>query len=236
MCGFDRLFATDHHPLPFAFDTAVAAVFDNMAERSIPQYREVIRIIAEWCERYCGDKDTIYDVGCSTGNCIAAIIERLDCTPQIVGVDSSRAMLDQAKKKCPSPNVYWLKAPIQEVKLRTARVVVCNYTMMFIPPSDRKQILQSFFLALKKRNGILFLSEKLSCKLEFERMMTRSYEEFKSSQGYSFTEIRRKKMALNEVLVPLPLDFYCETLGDVGFQSVDVLLKWNQFATIVARA
>ena len=59
------------------------------------------------------------------------------------------------------------------------------------------------------------------------------YFEYKRRQGYSELEISRKRDALENVLVPLTVNDNMEMLHKAGFERVELLLKWFNFATFV---
>ena len=64
----DELFADEQRAThDFVFDEDVAAVFDDMLERSVPLYAEVQRMAIELAVRFLGNGATIYDIGCSSG-------------------------------------------------------------------------------------------------------------------------------------------------------------------------
>ena len=52
---------------PFVFDASVANVFDDMLNRSIPFYNQIILAIGKIVEKYDLPEGKIYDLGSSTG-------------------------------------------------------------------------------------------------------------------------------------------------------------------------
>lgn len=97
----DRLFRSALPEIPpFAFDTEVAEVFDDMANRSIPFYAEVQRLTAALASRYATEESAVYDLGCSTGATLVALRDALRGRKvQLIGVDSSEAMCRRAREK-----------------------------------------------------------------------------------------------------------------------------------------
>lgn len=100
----DRVFGTSVGPIPsFAFNEDVAAVFDDMADRSIPFYREVQRLTVVLAQRYAQKDTNIYDLGCSTGTTMSLLKEAISAegpsNVSIFGVDSSKAMCEKARGK-----------------------------------------------------------------------------------------------------------------------------------------
>ena len=57
---------------------------------------------------------------------------------------------------------------------------------------------------------------------------------FKQDSGYTEEEIRRKRMALRGVLVPLTAEFNNDLLRRVGFREIDCVWRWFNFAGWVA--
>ncbi len=62
---------------PFRFDQKVSGVFDDMAQRSIPDYRSNLEIIANFAKTYYQPETIIYDLGCSTANLTLACADIL---------------------------------------------------------------------------------------------------------------------------------------------------------------
>ncbi len=63
----DTLFNIDSVEEDFVFNERVVEVFDDMLDRSIPFYKEVIGSAARLLDIYLNTDDTVYDLGCSTG-------------------------------------------------------------------------------------------------------------------------------------------------------------------------
>ena len=124
----DKIFANHCYPRPFSFNQSVAAVFDNMAERSIPLYKEVVRHAAIWAKKYCHPQDLLYDVGCSTGESIRAICENLSNPPNIIGIDPSDHMIQAAKKKCAHQKISFINKSALDIEFNASAMIICNYT------------------------------------------------------------------------------------------------------------
>jgi hypothetical protein len=82
---------------------------------------------------------------------------------------------------------------------------------------------------------MLFFSEKVCCENIFiQNATTTIYEDFKCRAGYSKQEIQRKKEALKDFLIPLTEQQLLAMLRISGFECLEVVVKWNNFTTIVA--
>ncbi|MBI2603125.1 MAG: methyltransferase domain-containing protein [Deltaproteobacteria bacterium] len=209
-----------------------------MAVRSIPFYQEVQSCITAWAEAYSKEESTIYDIGCSTGTTLALLCQDIPWHLDLIGVDSSQAMLDNAEAKL-APFRIKNRVSLQcqnalDMKFQDASMIICNFTLQFIPVRERFTLLQKIFSGLKS-GGLLFLSEKIrSAVPAFQETQTYIYESFKRKNGYSQNEIERKKESLDNVLVPLTLTEQYDLLERAGFSTVDIVLKWHSFVSIVA--
>ena len=68
MTKHDAIFADELKAIAdFDFGEKTAEVFDDMLDRSIPQYWELQRMIGELAAEFAVDGSSIYDLGCSTG-------------------------------------------------------------------------------------------------------------------------------------------------------------------------
>src|SRR5210317_545413 len=96
----DTLFENKTPAEKFEFNERVADVFDDMLDRSVPFYSQVIEMSAEILGRTLQSGDTVYDLGCSTGTMLIALARKLESENlDFVGIDNSSAMLDKALRK-----------------------------------------------------------------------------------------------------------------------------------------
>ena len=234
----DDIFQYGGYPRPFAFNEKVADVFDDMVVRSVPLYADVTRNAARWALSYYQEGRIIYDIGCSTGTTLAAIAGLMAGRGRFVGIDSSRPMIDMAAHK--------LKGLSERHELRLicgdalvesypeAAVVIANYTLQFLPVLKRGELLARAYAGLSP-GGLLFVSEKCcSPTPEFQETMTAFYEGFKAKNGYSASEIARKKEALENVLVPLTSVQLERMVVEAGFAAAEPIMRWHNFVTFVA--
>ncbi len=234
----DNIFAGRHYPRPFAFNHEVAAVFDDMVQRSIPLYKDVTRFTADWIVHFYQAGTAIVDIGCSTGTTTHHIAQKLETPAHFVAIDNSPAMIAKAEDKLADlPNRHELTLicnDVMAVSIPRASAVVINYTLQFLPVAQRRLLLQRINEALVP-GGVLLISEKVRMSSPaFHELSTNLYEAFKGRQGYSRTEIEKKKEALENVLVPFTEDEHRELLQATGFRHVESVMKWNNFATLVA--
>lgn len=229
----------------FTFDRAVASVFDDMLPRSVPYYNENIALIAELLE----GRRAICDLGCSTGNLLLFLAQNVSGIETLCGVDNSTAMLEIAKAKA---NAYGVKIAFIEADILDFftldsvpnlpdlspqdefDAIIANYTMQFIRPQKRESLCKKIYENLQK-NGIFIMSEKLVSEDKWlDKRLIDIYHNFKAKNGYSKTEISKKREALENVLIPFSQNENIAMLKNAGFRAVEVVFRFGNFATFIA--
>jgi len=220
----------------FEFDSEVAAVFDDMLQRSVPFYKESQKITEFFALKQLGDGGTLYDLGCSTASLLLNIHRKLQSEARLIGLDNSEAMLEQARRKC---EAYGAKIEVKygdilEYDYDEADVFVSNYTLQFIRPLVREELVKKIASALKK-DGVFIFSEKvISHHSKLNKDMIECYYDFKKDQGYSEYEIMQKREALENVLVPYSEEENIKMALNNGFSHCEVVFRWANFCTFIA--
>lgn len=225
----------------FVFDDKVAAVFDDMLERSVPLYSEVQRMVVELAARFLIDGSSVYDIGCSSGSTLAAIAEavRPGSKIRLVGIEPSAAMREHAAKKlAPAAlvhNVEFWSKPVEEYDhLPDAQVIVMLYTLQFLRPMARPRLMRILYHSLRPGGCLIFAEKILGSDPGLRRIFIDLYHEYKGRNGYSDTEITRKREALENVLIPYTDEENQAMLREAGFAQRERLFQWYNFAAYVA--
>lgn len=241
MAQTDRIFR-QHKPETgaFKFDENVARVFDDMISRSIPLYADAQRLIPKLAKSLDHDPVKIVDLGCSTGTSLILLARSLqERNLQLIGVDNSACMLEKCQEKLQAldllNSVDLVHSDIQSFDFSSASIVLMNYTLQFFDLQRRSGILKKIANRLAP-GGMLIISEKV-CHDDpaTDAMLIELYFDFKRRNGYSELEISRKRDALENVLVPQTVEQNVQMIQDSGFGQVELMLKWFNFATFVAR-
>ncbi len=239
MSGKDTLFAVEAVAEDFVFNERVAEVFDDMLDRSIPFYRQVIEASAQLLDRFLLPGDVVYDLGCATGTTLLAFSRLLaDRELRYVGVDNSPAMLDKARLKAAlqanNENLTFLLEDITTFSASGAGAVLLNYTLQFIRPLQRQEFLDRVAAALRP-GGVLLISEKVIClDRRLNREFIEIYHRFKKRRGYSELEIAKKREALENVLIPFSIAENQAMLKRAGFITVESYFQWFNFTSLIA--
>lgn len=242
----DRVFAETLNQIePFEFNDAVASVFDDMIERSVPGYRSIVLQTGMLAARFAVPGTACYDLGSSLGAATLSMRHHIERHHQqnaasipIIALDNSEAMVSRMRERVRNEDslvsVTAELADITKYDFQPHSVAVMNFTLQFIPLAQRLSILQSLAHNMVS-GGVLILSEKIKfSNAQQQQLLTTMYENFKRSNGYSELEISQKRDALEEVLIPETLNDHKQRLLDCGFTSVEVWFQCFNFASLVA--
>lgn len=223
------------------FNAEVADVFDNMLERSIPQYEIMRKAVTDIACNFAIQNTTIVDLGCSRGSALDPIIKRRGRLNDYVGVDVSDPMLGAARERFADREEHII---IENCDLRTtyptdmifggasrhASVTLSVLTLQFTPMEYRQRILRDVWRSTVN-GGVFILVEKvLGDTADINKFMVDNYYELKSENGYSQEQIERKRLSLEGVLVPVTARWNEELLYSAGFVQVDCFWRWMNFA------
>lgn len=235
----DTIFKIDTIEEDFVFNDRVVEVFDDMIDRSIPFYRQVIEAEAQLLNGFLAQGDRVYDLGCATGTTLLEFSRLLKHKElEFVGIDNSAPMLDKARLKSElytkQQSLSFLLEDITEFNHPGAGAIIVNYTLQFIRPLQRERFLQRLFHSLRP-GGIVLISEKVICHdPRLNREYIDTYYQFKKSRGYSELEIAKKREALENVLIPYSIEENKAMLQKCGFASTETFFQWFNFISLIA--
>ena len=235
----DKIFlASKARTADFEFNAEVAEVFDDMVARSVPLYEEQQKMVTAIGKDFCVPDTNVYDLGCSTATTLIRLCHQLPPSVHLIGYDNSAAMLEQARHKIAEDHFQDrielrlgdLNGELSHVPLNNASVVTMCWTLQFIRPLHRDRVIRWIYDALVDE-GVLVVTEKvLTNNGDLNRFFVDSYHDFKRQQGYSDTEITRKREALENVLIPYRLEENLQLVRRNGFEIVESFFRWFNFA------
>ena len=222
----------------FTFDDDVADVFPDMIARSVPGYASVLSMTAELAQRYATPGSNVYDLGCSLGSSTILMRSKIPVDIPILAVDSSVAMVSRLRRlvnaKPELCHIRVIESDIRDVAISNASFVVLNYTLQFIDPTERDDLVQEIFHGMVS-GGALVLSEKIRFDdPHTQRVMVDLHHNFKRAHGYSELEIAQKRTALEKTLIPESIEGHCDRLRSAGFATVCPWFQCFNFASILA--
>ncbi|KRW59452.1 carboxy-S-adenosyl-L-methionine synthase CmoA [Pseudomonas sp. TTU2014-080ASC] len=240
----DRLFATPLDQVPdFVFNEDVVRVFPDMIKRSVPGYPTIVENIGVLAGQFAQPHSVLYDLGSSLGAVTQALrrhVQIADC--KVIAVDNSSAMVERCREYLHAQDsmfqellpVEVLEADILNLDLQPASLIAMNFTLQFIQPEHRAELLSKIRKALLP-GGALILSEKLRFEDPAQHeLLTDLHIAFKRANGYSELEIAQKRSAIEKVMLPDSLEQHRERLLTAGFSQVVPWFQCLNFASLIA--
>jgi len=227
------------HLIDFVFDEAVATVFPDMIRRSVPGYENIITMIGLFAEQYVQNHSQCYDLGCSLGAATLAMRHHIHADDvSIIGVDNSGSMVERCRnnieKDTSKADVSIVCDDIQNISVQNASMVVLNFTLQFLEPVKRFELLNNIYNDMNV-GGVLVLSEKITFTDPVLRDTNiQLHESFKKANGYTDLEISQKRSALEKTLIPDTLETHQQRLTDIGFTKIIPWFQCFNFISILA--
>ena len=222
----------------FDFGEATAAVFDDMLERSVPEYRELQRMIGELAATFAEPGTCVYDLGCSTGITLETLAGAIRAPVELIGLDYSPAMLERARARLSRltlPGGLTLTCADLNggVEMANASVVVLNLTLQFVRPLRRDRLIRDINRGMNPNACLILVEKVLGNDSLFNRTFIHLHYERKKRNGYTETDIARKREALENILIPYRVDENLELLARNGFGQADIFFKWYNFCGFI---
>ncbi|MGB1237379.1 MAG: carboxy-S-adenosyl-L-methionine synthase CmoA, partial [Pseudomonadales bacterium] len=206
---------------------------------SVPGYDDILHNISHFAQRFVKAESQCYDLGCSLGASSLAMSRGIQVPGvKIIGVDNSRAMLKRCQQHIEAykhqTEIELHCADILDFEIDNASMAVLNFTLQFIEPAQREQLLKRVFQGMNS-SGVLILSEKVRLEVqEDDQLIIDLHHQFKRENGYSNLEISQKRNLLENVLLPDTLNEHLARLHSIGFSRVCCWQQRYNFVSIYA--
>lgn len=217
------------------FDEEVTQCFDNMLERSIPQYKVMRKTVFDIACEFQQDELAIMDLGTSLGNSLAPLVKKFKKRNYYTGLEISPEMIKKARqrfqKEIKEGYVEIYKCDLRKgVPQNPSCIVMSILTIQFTPMEYRPHIISSVYKTLHPGGAFIFVEKVLGQTSQVDRLMTDIYYGLKGSNGYTEEQIERKRLSLEGVLVPVTAKWNEEMLHWAGFKQVECFWRWMNFA------
>ena len=218
------------------FNESVTSCFDNMLERSIPQYPVMRQACTSLAKKFIKERTRVIDLGCSRGEAIADLIPT--SSTSFLGLEVSEPML-----KASSDRFHHL--PYVEIKKHDLRngipiqdspvsVILSILTIQFTPIEYRHRIIKEIYDTLSPGGAFIFVEKVLGNTDVLNDCMVSLYYSLKGQNGYTNEQIERKRLSLEGSLVPITARWNEDLLKQSGFKEVDCFWRWMNFAGWIA--
>jgi len=216
-------------------DEKVVAAFDEHVSKSVPMYSEGHDLILRFSDYFTHKNSKIFEIGSSTGVFSNKIYERTkEKKVKVTGIDISEEMTKFANDKYSNDNCTFIFDDAINQDLSDSDMIVAYYTIQFINPSKRQEIINKIYDSLNW-GGAFFMFEKTrGMDARFQDMITSVYYDYKISEGYSLEEIMSKHLSLKGVLEPFSTKGNIDMLKRAGFIDINTIFKFVPFEGFLA--
>lgn len=224
---------------PWTFDEEVTSVFDDMLQRSIPQYEVMREAVLKIGSSFVKQHTCIVDLGCSRGAALEPFVMKFGAHNIHVGIEASKPMVEAATERFKGL-IASKTVQIRHMDLRekypavSASLTLSILTLQFIPIEYRQRIVTDVFRSTTPGGAFILVEKVLGSDSFSDTMLVEHYLDLKRAHGYSEEEIARKRLALEGVLVPVTARWNEDILRAAGFQHVECFWRFLNFAGWIA--
>lgn len=216
------------------FDEEVTKVFDDMLERSIPNYHTMRDLTFQIGKKYVQPNTSIVDLGCSRGE---SLYPFLKLNSEIVGIEISKPMYEVAKnrfKGCSNVKILNEDITVGLPKNIKSSLILSVLTLQFTPIEYRFNILKDCYNHLVDGGAIILIEKVLGNGSEVDNMLVDTYYEMKNKNNYTHEQIQNKRKSLEGVLVPVTSQWNEDLLKKTGFKDIECFWRCLNFSGWVA--
>lgn len=222
------------------FNREVSEVFDDMVERSIPDYHSMRDLTCRLARRFIKARSRILDVGCSTGLASLPMIREFGGLCQFFLCDVSEPMLavcrERFSKEVERGNVEVFHDNLLGDGLRydSMDVVISCLTLQFIPIEHRQKAFENIYNALEPGGAFLIVEKVIGNTSTIDGAFVEEYHDLKRDNEYTQEQIASKRKSLEGILVPLTSSMNETMLRQAGFSKIDCFWRYLNFAGFIA--
>ena len=218
----------------FASDN-VATNFDDHVRKSIPFYSEGHELITTMSDFFTSKNSTYYDLGCATGTLTRKVNSKNQHKNiKSIGIDNSKQMIKEAKKNSLNKDCIFKFEDITKFKFNKANLITSFYTIQFIHPSIRVELIKNIYESLNWGGGFFLFEKTRASDARYQDLITTSYFEYKQMNGFQNEEIFNKYMSLSGVLEPFSDNGNLQILQAGGFNDIEIIFKYAPFTGYLA--
>ncbi len=221
------------------FSGDVVDNFDEHVKKSVPLYLEGHQITCDLSKFFVKNDSVVYEIGSSTG-VLSVKLSKSNLTKSgvhFIGFDIEKDMVNFSNKELTKTNVNNVSfehADIVSTELEKSDLIVCYYTMQFIPPAVRQQVINKLYQSLNWGGALIMFEKVRAPDARFQDIINTLYLDYKLKQGYSEENIISKMMSLKGVLEPFSTQGNLDMLKRSGFVDITTVQKYLSFEGFLA--
>ncbi len=216
----------------WTFGGDTPAHFEEHVRRSVPFYEEGHDLVEQVSDFFVKAGSTCYELGTSTGALVGRLAARHAPTIRWIAVDIEPRMIEAAKERAAAKalaNITFITEDASLLEIEPADLIVSYYTIQFIPPRMRQDVIDRIYRSLHWGGGFLMFEKVRGGDARFQDLLTGLYTDFKVRQGYTADEILGKSKSLRGVLEPFSTQGNLDLLRRAGFVDVMTVFRYLCF-------
>lgn len=219
------------------FNGKTVDVFDDHVSKSVPLYHEGHNLIVDVSDYFVRDNSLVYELGCSTGSLTINLAKHNLKKSNIrhIGIDVEKDMVKKAKEKQSllskniSQTIYFENKNIIDLEFEKSDLIICYYTLQFISPAIRQEIINKIYDSLNWGGAFLFFEKVRGADARFQDILTGLYTDFKLRNNYTPEDIISKTRSLKGIMEPFSTQGNLDLMSRAGFIDVNTVLKYICF-------
>lgn len=220
----------------WSFGGSVAKTFTDHVRRSVPLYDLGHDLVCKLSDFYVRDDSTCYEIGVSTGELISKLARHNSKKDaKWIGIDCEKNMIMEARKNTRAlKNVSFEVADINLYDFEKSDFIVAYYTIQFIPPKLRQDLINKIYDALNWGGGFVWFEKIRGNDARFQDIITTLYNDYKLENKLTPDEIISKTRSLKGVLEPFSTQGNIDLLKRAGFVDVQIIMNYICFQGFLA--
>ncbi len=212
------------------FNGSMVEHFEEHIKKSVPLYEEGHNLIVKLSDYFVKDDSICYELGSSAGTLINKLAQHHRFRgAKFIGMEIEPDMVKKANELYHAPNLSFVCDDMNIANFEKADLIVSYYTIQFIHPKLRQQLIDKIYESLNWGGAFIFYEKVRANDARFQDIITNLYMEYKLEQGYDANEIISKAQSLKGVLEPFSTEGNIDMLKRAGFVDILSVQKYMNF-------
>lgn len=212
----------------WSFAGKTSETFVEHIKQSVPLYAEGHDMVCQLSDFFVSDSSVCYEIGTSTGELLKKLALHNKNKPgaRWIGIDPVAEMVETAKQHCADvKNIQLLHDDARLFDYEPADMIVSYYTIQFIPPRDRQQLIDRIYQSLNWGGAFVMFEKVRAPDARFQDIITQLYADFKLRNGFDCEEIVMKTRSLKGILEPFSTQGNIDMMKRAGFVDITTVQK-----------
>jgi len=210
----------------WSFGGKIPSKFERHIAKSVPLYLEGHQIIVRLSDYFLKESSVCYDIGCSTGNLIQKINKHSNKKKiKFYGIEKEKKMYNYAKSKIKEKNIKLINKDFRSVKTKKSDLIISYYTLQFINPSLRQNMLTKIFKSLNWGGAFVMFEKIRGNDARFDNILNSLYLDFKEDNKLSNKDILLKSKSLRGILEPFSDSGNLGLIKRAGFKDIQTIMQ-----------